>query len=28
MEKKGDIIKHPDALQTAFKTGMSLSKVN
>ena len=28
MEKKGDIVKHPDALQTAFKTGMSLSKVN
>lgn len=24
MENKGDIIKHPDALQTAFKTGMSL----
>ena len=28
MENKGDIIKHPDALQKAFKTGMSLSKVN
>ena len=24
MEKKGDIIRHPEALQTAFKTGMSL----
>jgi multimeric flavodoxin WrbA len=24
MENKGDIIKHPDALQTAYKTGMSL----
>ncbi len=24
MEKKGDIINHPDALQTAFETGMSL----
>ena len=26
MEKKGDIIKHPDALQMAFETGMSLRK--
>ena len=26
MEKKGDIIKHPDELQMAFETGMSLRK--
>ncbi len=28
MEKKGDIIKHPDALQMAFETGISLRKLN
>ena len=27
MEKKGDIIKHPDALQMAFETGLSLRKL-